>query len=216
MAERRMGILQGPATVPGILFSAAVILLAAMAAAAGCTAAAAPATIHELLREHGLPAGCCRRWCALLRAVARQPRLLRPPGGGEPELRRAEGRGGLSQEELFLWLPVRGVVVSDPSSGVLLLDIGVAHKQLSLSLFEDPPDCHPAGEAEWPPDSTEEGTEGGEGLGRPEVEDDGFGEAALNKRISSSGAAADPHCLLSQELEQKKLQDADDIQNSNR
>ncbi|CAA7394575.1 unnamed protein product [Spirodela intermedia] len=228
MAERRMGILQGPAAVPSILFSAAVILLAAMAAAAGCTAAAAPATIHELLREHGLPAGLLpkmvrsfslNRRTGLLVARLDRPCYARWRDNpvffdrlvaGNLSYGELKGVVGLSQEELFLWLPVRGVVVSDPSSGVLLLDIGVAHKQLSLSLFEDPPDCHPAGEAEWPPDSTEEGTEGGEGLGRPEVEDDGFGEAALNKRSSSKS------CLLSQELEQKKLQDVDDIQNSNR
>ncbi|XVF27769.1 hypothetical protein REPUB_Repub14bG0137400 [Reevesia pubescens] len=50
---------------------------------------------------------------------------------------------GLSQEELFLWLPVKGIIVNDPSSGLILFDIGVAHKQLSLSLFEDPPVCKP-------------------------------------------------------------------------
>ncbi|KAK6132622.1 hypothetical protein DH2020_033629 [Rehmannia glutinosa] len=48
---------------------------------------------------------------------------------------------GLSQEELFLWLPVKDIIVDDLSSGLILIDIGVAHKQLSLSLFEDPPDC---------------------------------------------------------------------------
>ncbi|KAM1139113.1 hypothetical protein ACFX14_036788 [Malus domestica] len=53
------------------------------------------------------------------------------------------GLEGLTQEELFLWLPVKGISVSDPSSGLILFDIGVAHKQLSLSLFEDPPVCKP-------------------------------------------------------------------------
>nr|GEY80805.1 hypothetical protein [Tanacetum cinerariifolium] len=47
----------------------------------------------------------------------------------------------LSQEELFLWLPVKDIIVDDPKSGLILFDIGLAHKQLSLSLFEDPPDC---------------------------------------------------------------------------
>ncbi|PON50143.1 hypothetical protein TorRG33x02_315660 [Trema orientale] len=55
------------------------------------------------------------------------------------------GLEGLSQEELFLWLPVKGITVNDPSSGLILFDIGVAHKQLSLSLFEDPPVCKPQG-----------------------------------------------------------------------
>ncbi|KAJ8764787.1 hypothetical protein K2173_009191 [Erythroxylum novogranatense] len=52
---------------------------------------------------------------------------------------------GLSQEELFLWLPVRDIIANDPRSGLILFDIGVAHKQLSLSLFEDPPNCRPQG-----------------------------------------------------------------------
>ncbi|XVE80264.1 hypothetical protein DITRI_Ditri14bG0126000 [Diplodiscus trichospermus] len=52
---------------------------------------------------------------------------------------------GLSQEELFLWLPVKDIIVDDPKSGLILFDIGVAHKQLSLSLFEEPPVCKPQG-----------------------------------------------------------------------
>lgn len=55
------------------------------------------------------------------------------------------GMKGLSQKELFLWLPVKDIMVDDPSSGVIVFDIGVAHKQLSLSLFEDPPVCRPPG-----------------------------------------------------------------------
>ncbi|OAY26027.1 uncharacterized protein LOC110602970 [Manihot esculenta] len=55
------------------------------------------------------------------------------------------GLQGLSQEELFLWFPVKGIIVSDPSSGLILFDIGLAHKQLSRSLFEDPPVCKPQG-----------------------------------------------------------------------
>ncbi|GMY31567.1 transmembrane [Fagus crenata] len=50
---------------------------------------------------------------------------------------------GLSQEELFLWLRVKDIIVDDPTSGLILFDIGVAYKQLSLSLFEDPPSCKP-------------------------------------------------------------------------
>eukprot|EP00262_Sarcandra_glabra_P007600 TRINITY_DN20490_c0_g1_i1.p1 TRINITY_DN20490_c0_g1~~TRINITY_DN20490_c0_g1_i1.p1 ORF type:complete len:166 (+),score=20.57 TRINITY_DN20490_c0_g1_i1:65-562(+) len=50
---------------------------------------------------------------------------------------------GLSQEELFVWLPVKDIKVDDPSSGLIFIDIVVAHKQLSLSLFEDPLDCKP-------------------------------------------------------------------------
>ncbi|KAL9444291.1 hypothetical protein AB3S75_017472 [Citrus x aurantiifolia] len=56
------------------------------------------------------------------------------------------GVEGLSQEELFIWLPVKDIIVDDPTSGLILFDIVVAHKELSLSLFEDPPDCKPQGE----------------------------------------------------------------------
>ena len=59
--------------------------------------------------------------------------------------RSLSGVVGLSQEELFLWLPVKDIIVDDPESGLILFDIGVAHKQLSLSLFEDPPSCKPQG-----------------------------------------------------------------------
>ncbi|KAG6754732.1 hypothetical protein POTOM_040526 [Populus tomentosa] len=41
------------------------------------------------------------------------------------------GLEGLIQEELFLWFPVKGFWVNDPSSGLILVDIGLAHKQLS-------------------------------------------------------------------------------------
>ncbi|XP_019431487.1 PREDICTED: uncharacterized protein LOC109338652 isoform X2 [Lupinus angustifolius] len=53
------------------------------------------------------------------------------------------GVKGLQQEELFVWLPVKDIIVDDPSSGLILFDIGIAYKQLSLSLFEDPPHCKP-------------------------------------------------------------------------
>ncbi|KAG0500696.1 hypothetical protein HPP92_000768 [Vanilla planifolia] len=81
---------------------------------------------------------------APLRQV-RRPCVLRPIGTRQPQLRRTRSVVGLKQEELFLWLPVRGILVSSPSSGVILFDIGVARKQLSLSLFEVPPDCRPGG-----------------------------------------------------------------------
>ncbi|KAG9138652.1 hypothetical protein Leryth_025835 [Lithospermum erythrorhizon] len=56
------------------------------------------------------------------------------------------GLEGCPQErKLFLWLPVKDIIVFDPSSGVILFDIGVAHKQMSMSQFEDPPICKPQG-----------------------------------------------------------------------
>ncbi|XP_015953891.1 uncharacterized protein LOC107478269 [Arachis duranensis] len=51
------------------------------------------------------------------------------------------GVEGLQQEELFVWLPVKDIIVNDPSSGLILFDIGLAQKQLSRSLFDIPPRC---------------------------------------------------------------------------
>ncbi|XVF23236.1 hypothetical protein REPUB_Repub13aG0019300 [Reevesia pubescens] len=48
---------------------------------------------------------------------------------------------GVSQQELFLWFPVISILVDDPSSGLINFDVGVVHKQFSLSLFEIPRDC---------------------------------------------------------------------------
>ena len=59
------------------------------------------------------------------------------------------GLQGLTQEELFLWLPVKGIAVNDSTSGLVLFDIGVAHKQISRSLFEDPPVCYPPGKSKF-------------------------------------------------------------------
>ncbi|MED6135928.1 hypothetical protein PIB30_051318 [Stylosanthes scabra] len=51
------------------------------------------------------------------------------------------GVEGLQQEELFVWLPVKDIIVNDPSDGLILFDIGLAQKQLSRSLFDVPPRC---------------------------------------------------------------------------
>ncbi|WCJ31316.1 hypothetical protein M5689_012819 [Euphorbia peplus] len=59
--------------------------------------------------------------------------------------RSLNGVVGLSQEELFLWLPVKDITLDDPKSGLILFDIGVAHKNISLSLFEEPPNCKSQG-----------------------------------------------------------------------
>ncbi|CAK8577855.1 unnamed protein product [Lathyrus sativus] len=48
---------------------------------------------------------------------------------------------GMSREELFLWLPVKDIIVTDQSSGLILIDIGFALKRLSFSRFEEPPIC---------------------------------------------------------------------------
>ncbi|XP_061351198.1 uncharacterized protein LOC133296266 [Gastrolobium bilobum] len=55
---------------------------------------------------------------------------------------------GVTAQELFLWFPVKGIRVDLPSSGLIHFDVGVADKQFSLSLFEDPPDCNPQDNAD--------------------------------------------------------------------
>ncbi|KAI3470357.1 hypothetical protein Pfo_027020 [Paulownia fortunei] len=49
---------------------------------------------------------------------------------------------GVSAQELFLWLPVKGIQVDIPSSGLIYFDVGVVSKQFSLSFFETPKDCN--------------------------------------------------------------------------
>ncbi|KAG0492494.1 hypothetical protein HPP92_005538 [Vanilla planifolia] len=128
-------------------------------------AAASGGSIHDLLRDHGLPAGLLPtavrsydldRESGLLVVHLDRPCYARYDGlvffnqtvRGNLSYGGWSGLVGLSQEELFLWLPVKEILVSDPSSGVILFDIGVAHKQLSLSLFEKPRDCSVGGEKE--------------------------------------------------------------------
>lgn len=48
---------------------------------------------------------------------------------------------GVTAQELFLWLPVKGIQVDIPSSGLIYFDVEVVSKQFSLSLFETPKDC---------------------------------------------------------------------------
>lgn len=114
-------------------------------------------SIHDLLKSMGLPPGLLPKQIksynfsgsGLLQVNLDGPCLTKFDTASlyESELRANLSYGsltgveGLSQEELFLWLPVKDIIVDDPSSGLILIDIGVAHKQLSLSLFEDPPDC---------------------------------------------------------------------------
>lgn len=49
---------------------------------------------------------------------------------------------GVTAQELFLWLPVKGIQVDIPSSGLIYFDVGVVSKQFSLSFFETPRDCN--------------------------------------------------------------------------
>ncbi|KAK4850901.1 hypothetical protein QYF36_010868 [Acer negundo] len=119
-------------------------------------------SIHDLLRSKGLPAGLVPKEVksytlsedGLLEVVLEGPCLTKYENRVlfDSVIRANLSYGsligvvGLSQEELFLWLPVKDIIVYDPKSGLILFDIVVAHKELSLSLFEDPPDCKSQGE----------------------------------------------------------------------
>ncbi|XP_042029462.1 uncharacterized protein LOC121776357 [Salvia splendens] len=124
------------------------------------TLGSASASIHDLLRSRGLPAGLFPKNGVKSYELSEDGLLevfLERPCMARMEMRiwfesvvRANlsygglmGVEGLSQEELFLWLPVKDIIVYDPSSGLILFDIGLAHKQMSLSLFEEPPLCYP-------------------------------------------------------------------------
>ncbi|PKA46374.1 hypothetical protein AXF42_Ash020265 [Apostasia shenzhenica] len=137
------------------------MLIAGAAADAG-GGGEAGVSIHDLLREHGLPAGLLpkavesytlERRTGLLEVRLEQPCYAKYDGmayfdrvvRGNLSYGSLGGVVGLEQMELFLWLPVRGILVANPFSGVIFFDIGVARKQLSLSLFEVPPDCSPEG-----------------------------------------------------------------------
>ncbi|KAF8409437.1 hypothetical protein HHK36_005513 [Tetracentron sinense] len=120
-------------------------------------------SIHDLLREKGLPAGLLPKEVksftleenGRLEVFLDRPCLTKFDNlvyfesvvRANLSYGQLNGVVGLSQEELFLWLPVIDIIVDDPLSGLILFDIGVAHKQLSLSLFEDPPECKPEDQA---------------------------------------------------------------------
>lgn len=120
------------------------------------------ASIQDLLHNHGLPGGLFPETVASY--ILNQTTGLLEVYLDKPCLTKFEtrfyfdrvvranltfggllGLEGIVQQELFLWLPVKDIIVYDPFSGLILFDIGLAHKQLSLSLFEDPPHCRPQG-----------------------------------------------------------------------
>ncbi|KAK3199415.1 hypothetical protein Dsin_022830 [Dipteronia sinensis] len=118
-------------------------------------------SIHDLLKSKGLPAGLLPKEVksytlsedGLLEVVLEGPCLTKYENRVlfDSVIRANLSYGsligvvGLSQEELFLWLPVKDIIVYDPTSGLILFDIVLAHKELSLSLFEVPPDCKSQG-----------------------------------------------------------------------
>ncbi|XP_062187866.1 uncharacterized protein LOC133891159 isoform X2 [Phragmites australis] len=123
-------------------------------------------SIHKLLKDHGLPGGLLPRGVesytmdesnGLLEARLSAPCYAKYDDGelayfdtvvrGNLSMRALRGVEGLAQEELFVWFPVKGILVDDKEAGVIQFDIGYAHKRLSRSLFEEPPDCKPSAAA---------------------------------------------------------------------
>ncbi|RDX64682.1 hypothetical protein CR513_56740, partial [Mucuna pruriens] len=114
-------------------------------------------SLHEVLLRHGLPAGLFPQSIKSynLDQTGHLEVRLDSPCLAQYETRvffdsvvranisfgQLKVLDGMSREELFLWLPVKDILVSDPSSGLILIDIGLAYKHLSLSRFEDPPIC---------------------------------------------------------------------------
>lgn len=119
---------------------------------------AAPLTIYDHLKSQGLPIGILPKGITeysvdptsgLFRINLTQPCNARFENqfhydfniSGHLSYGKIGELSGVSQQELFLWFPVKGIRVDVPSSGLIYFDVGVADKKLSLSLFENPRDC---------------------------------------------------------------------------
>ncbi|WOK91890.1 hypothetical protein Cni_G00581 [Canna indica] len=129
----------------------------------GADSGSGAASIGDLLRAHGLPAGLLPKGVesfahdpstGLLEVRIDRPCYARYDDGlayfdrevrGNLSYGELRGVVGWSQEELFVWLPVKGIAVTDPASGIILFDIGLARKRLALSSFEYPSECLPEG-----------------------------------------------------------------------
>ncbi|XP_020209106.1 uncharacterized protein LOC109794053 [Cajanus cajan] len=114
-------------------------------------------SLHKVLNSHGLPAGLFPQSVKSfnLDQTGRLEVHLGRPCLAQYETRvffdsvvranlsfgQLKVLDGMSREELFLWLPVKDIIVTDPSSGLIVIDIGLAFKHLSLSRFEDSPIC---------------------------------------------------------------------------
>ncbi|KAJ4745372.1 hypothetical protein LUZ62_079777 [Rhynchospora pubera] len=145
-----------------IIRSLPLLLLLLLSSTTSSTATDTTSTIHDILRDNGLPGGLVPKSTyiasysldtetGLLYVNLTQPCYVRYADSilayfdnfiaGNLSFGALNGVEGLKQEELFVWLPVKGII-EEAGSGVILFDIELAHKRLSRSLFEDPPDCH--------------------------------------------------------------------------
>ncbi|WZZ30777.1 hypothetical protein YC2023_014178 [Brassica napus] len=115
-------------------------------------------SFYDYLRESGLPAGIVPKGVTNFSIDAKTGRFtvaLPVPCDAKFESQfhfdynitgvLSDGRignlSGVTQKELFLWFAVKGIHVDPESSGLIHFDVGVADKQMSLSLFESPRDC---------------------------------------------------------------------------
>jgi len=114
-------------------------------------------SLEKILRNHGLPAGLFPRsvksfkfdQMGYLEVHLDHPCLAQYETTvffdtivkANLSFRQLQVLEGMSREELFLWLPVKDIFVADPSSGVILIDIGFALKFLAFSRFDEPPIC---------------------------------------------------------------------------
>ncbi|XP_057788856.1 uncharacterized protein LOC131005791 [Salvia miltiorrhiza] len=120
-------------------------------------------TFYDILRSHGLPIGIFPKSISGFSVdPASGGFRLRLPSPSpcdtvfETRLRyecditgrirygRISNLTGVLAQELFLWLPVRGIQVDIPSSGLIYFDVEVVSKQFSLSLFDTLKDCSSA------------------------------------------------------------------------
>ncbi|XP_010558580.1 PREDICTED: uncharacterized protein LOC104827171 [Tarenaya hassleriana] len=115
-------------------------------------------SFYDYLRENGLPAGIVPKGIMDFSIDPKTGRFtVTLPGPCEAQIENqfhfdfnisgvlSDGRigelSGVTQKELFLWFPVKGIHLDPDSSGLIHFDVGVADKQLPLSLFESPRDC---------------------------------------------------------------------------
>ncbi|KAI3678647.1 hypothetical protein L6452_37948 [Arctium lappa] len=115
------------------------------------------ATIYEILRSNGLPMGLLPKGVTNFtfddsgRFEVRLDQACNSKFENELHYDRnvsgvlsygqIDGVLGISAQDLFMWFTVKEIRVDIPSSGLIYFDVGVVHKQFSLSSFDTPRDC---------------------------------------------------------------------------
>ncbi|XP_039123997.1 uncharacterized protein LOC120260563 [Dioscorea cayenensis subsp. rotundata] len=138
-----------------LVLVAIVLILIHSSAGAGMSA-------YEVLRVNGLPSGLLPKGVrefsigddGSFEAHLDHPCLAKFENhvlyqtniSGSISFGRISSISGVSAQELFLWFPVKAIVVDDPLSGVIFFDVGDVRKQFPISTFDTPPDCAPTDE----------------------------------------------------------------------